>query len=231
MSEYELYSYWRSSLSYRVRIALNFKGLEFETHPVHLMENGGMQNAPEYKSINPMASVPALKIGDRIFTQSCAILEYLEEKYAVPALLPTDIDRRAFIRQIMNVVSCDIHPMQNIRTLLALTGEFGLTQNQKNEWCKKWFDMGLESLETMVIQSGYYHDTSPYLTGEDITYAEVCLVPMLYSARRLDIDLSPYPVLRKVEHNCLLDEAFINAAPDKQPDAPEDQRPGFAKDY
>jgi|AntRauTorcE11897_2_1112592.scaffolds.fasta_scaffold00336_6 maleylacetoacetate isomerase len=230
MSNYKLYSYWRSSSSYRVRIALNYKEVEFETIPVHLINNGGEQNAPEYKALNPMASVPTLIDGDFTLTQSCAILEYIEEKYPRPPLLPEDPQARAFIRQIVNLISCDIHPLNNLRVLTALTNEFDLNQAQKTLWYGKWVEQGLTALEKMITGSSYYSKGSPYCTGEEITFAEVCLIPEIYNARRFEIDLSSYPTLTKIEQNCLLHPAFTEAGPEQQPDTPEDQRPMFLRE-
>lgn len=230
MSNYKLYSYWRSSTSYRVRVALHYKEVEFEAVPVHLINNGGEQNAPGYKKLNPMASVPTLVKDDFTLGQSMAILEYLEEKYPRPALLPDDIEAKAYVRQIMNIISCDIHPLNNLRILATLTNEFGLNQAQKTLWYQKWIEQGFTALEKLMQDSSFYAENSPYCAGEEITYADVCLVPQIYNARRFEVDMDAYPILTKIEQNCLLHPAFMDASPEQQPDTPDDQRPRFLRD-
>jgi maleylacetoacetate isomerase len=211
----KLYDYYRSSAAYRVRIALNFKGVKPERAFVHLRK--GEQRADEYLSLNPQGLVPLLQLDDgETLTQSLAIVEYLEETYPKPPLLPGDAVARARVRAIALAIACDIHPLNNTRVLNYLTGTLGATSAQKDGWYKYWIDVGLEALERKLARDAA---TGRFCHGDSPTIADVCLVPQLANARRFDIDLTPYPTLTRIESACLSLAAFADAAPARQPDA------------
>jgi maleylacetoacetate isomerase len=222
-----LYSYYRSSCSYRVRIALAAKGLDYAYEPVHLVRNGGEQFTPEYKALNPQCFVPVLVDGKTTVTQSLAILEYLNERYPDPSLMPDMPDQRAYVRQIAQIAAADIQPLTSLRVMNHLSGDFSITQQQKNDWCRKWIAQGLEAIEYFVGKSP--HRTGPYVCGEKISIADLCLIPQLYDAHRLDVPLEKFPTLCEIERNCLKLKTFADASPENQPDTPEDQRPAFLK--
>jgi maleylacetoacetate isomerase len=212
----KLYSFFRSSASYRVRIALNLKGLTAEQIPVHLRRGGGEQLSAPFKIINPQALVPVLEDGGRLLTQSLAIIEYLDERYPEPALLPADPAERALVRSIALSVACEIHPLQNLRVLLFLKGQFSLSETDVNGWARHWIDLGLSAIERTVAASS---SRGKCCFGNTPTLADVVLVPQLANARRFGCDLEPLPTLLAIEENCLALPAFANAAPEKQPDA------------
>ncbi len=223
----ELYSYYRSSASYRVRIALNIKGLDYHYHGIHLVKNGGEQHTPEYKALNPQEQVPTLIDGDFTLTQSMAILEYLEEKYPQPAILPKGLEERAYVRQLAQICVADIHPVNNLKILMHLSGEFGITQNQKMDWYHKWIRLGFNATETLLERSPFR--TGAYCCGDTVTMADMCLVPQVYNARRYDMDMTAWPLISEIEQACLKLETFISASPEKQPDTPEDHSAPFMK--
>ena len=223
----KLYSYYRSPASYRVRIALNYKGLAYAHHGVHLVKNGGEQHTPEYKALNPQAQVPTFMDGDFTLTQSLAIMEYLEEKHPKPPLLPKDVEQRAFVRQIAQIIACDIHPLNSLRVLNHLSGELTVTRDQKSGWYQKWVQQGFEAIETLLDRSPFH--TGAYCCGDQVTMADMCLVPQVYEARRNDVSLTDYPMMTEIEKNCLKIEAFLSASPERQPDTPEDQRLAFLR--
>ena len=211
-----LYSYWRSSAAYRVRIGLNLKGLAYETRPVHLVRDGGEQHAEDYRALNPQELVPMLVDGGRRITQSLAILEYLDEAFPKPALLPADLRGRARVRALAQLVACDIHPLNNLRVLQYLKRENGLEQPAIDAWMRHWMHQGFAAMETMLAESP---ETGRFCHGGSPTIADCCLVPQLYNARRFGLDLSPYPTLVRIDANCLALPAFDAARPENQPDA------------
>lgn len=223
----KLYSYYRSSCAYRARLALHFKGIPFEYIPVHLVRDGGEQHKPEYKALNPQALVPTLIDGDFILTQSMAIMEYLEEKFPAPALLPQDTAQRAYVRQISLVNVADIHPINNLKVLNHLTGDFGVTQAQKLDWYQKWIRQGFDALEVLISRSPFYKGS--FVCGDAPTMADMCLVPQIYNARRYEMDVSAWPVISAVDAACAELPAFVASCPENQPDTPDDQRPNFMK--
>ncbi len=223
----ELYSYYRSSASYRVRIALNVKGLAYDCHGVHLVKNGGEQHTPEYKALNPQAQVPTLVDGNFTLTQSMAILEYLEEKYPKPHILPKDVEQRAYVRQLAQISVADIHPLNNLKVLTHLSGEFGITQDQKLDWYHKWVRLGFDATEKLLEKSPFR--TGVYCCGDAPTVADMCLIPQVYNARRYDMEMSAWPLISAIEQSCLKLEAFRLASPERQPDTPEDHRAPFMK--
>ena len=211
----KLYDYFRSSAAYRVRIALNLKGVAPERAFVHLRK--GDQRADEYLALNPQGLVPSLVTDDgAVLTQSIAILEWLDETFREPPILPRDAAGRARVRSLALAIACDIHPLNNLRVLSYLTGTLGATEAQKNGWYKYWIDVGFEALEKRLARDAA---TGTFCHGEQPTLADVCLVPQIANARRFDIDMSPYPTLTRIEGACLALPAFADAAPARQPDA------------
>ena len=202
-----LYDYFRSSASYRVRIALNLKGLAYDSVPVSLLDNA--QRAPEYLSKNPQGLVPALLDGEQLLTQSLAICEYLEETYPQPALLPNDTIGRARVRALALSIACDIHPLNNLRVLRRLEAQFAADQAGKDAWYQHWIQSGFEAFEQQ-IQSTH----GQYCFGDTVTLADLALVPQVYNARRFNCDLSAYPTMRAIEQRCLALDAFARATPE-----------------
>ena len=214
----KLYSYWRSSAAYRVRIALNLKQLAYEIVPVHLVNNGGEQHSDSYLELNPQASVPTLLDGSRIFRQSMAIIEYLDEAYAGTApLLPSTARERARVRALAQIVACDIHPLNNLRVMQFLEREFSSPVVERDRWSRHWITTGFNALEKMLEDNS---STGLYSDGDTPTLADICLVPQVYNARRFGVDLAPYPTIERIEQQCLGLAAFENARPETQPDAP-----------
>ncbi len=212
----KLYSYWRSSAAYRVRIALNLKGLDYEVAPVHLLKDGGEQLQAEYRAINPQGVVPALVDGDVSIGQSLAIMDYLEDRYPEPALYPQSIEARAFARQIALVVACDIHPLNNLRVLKYLKRTLDQGDEARNEWYHHWVRGGFTALEQLLDGRDRQ---GPYCLDGQVTIADACLIPQIYNARRFEISLDDFPSLVKIEQACMELEAFQGAAPENQVDA------------
>jgi maleylacetoacetate isomerase len=212
----KLYTFFRSSASYRVRIALNLKKISYEQAPIHLRRGGGEQLTPAYTAINPQALVPTLEDGGKFLTQSLAIIEYLEEKYPQPPLLPSDPAEKALVRSMAMIIACEVHPIQNLRVLNHVKKEYGQTDEQVNRWAQHWIDLGLSALEqTLVSQTR----RGKFCYGDTPTLADICLVPQLGNARRYGCDLAKYPQILAIEKNCMAVAAFADAAPEKQPDA------------
>jgi maleylacetoacetate isomerase len=212
----KLYDYFRSSAAYRVRIALNLKGVTPDERTfVHLRMGG--QRAQDYLALNPQGLVPALALDDgHVLTQSLAIIEYLDETYPSPPLLPAALPARARVRAIALQIACEIHPLNNLRVLRYLTGEMALSQEAKDRWYAHWCDVGLQALETQLAREPA---TGRFCHGDAPTLADVCLIPQLANARRMKVDVAPYPTLVRIEAACLALPAFANAAPERQPDA------------
>lgn len=211
-----LYTYFRSSAAYRVRIALNLKGLAWEAVPVHLVRGGGEQHQPGYRALNPAGLVPALEDDGQVFTQSLAIIEYLDETHSEPSLLPGDAASRARIRAIAQAIACDIHPINNLRVLQYLTRELGASEAQKTAWYRHWVETGLAAVEAMLAVQG---GAGRFCVGDTPTLADVCLVPQVYNARRFDCDLTEMPTVARIASHCEMLEAFQRAAPQAQADA------------
>jgi maleylacetoacetate isomerase len=212
----KLYTFFRSSASFRVRIALNLKGLKYEQAPIHLRRGGGEQLSAAYKAINPQALVPALEDGGKILTQSLAIIEYLEERYPQLPLLPRDPADKAVVRSMALTIACEVHPIQNLRVLQYVKREYNQSDEQVNRWAQHWIDLGLAALEQMIVAQAR---RGRFCFGDTPTLADICLVPQLGNARRYGCDLSPYPAIMEIEKNCMALPAFADAAPEKQPDA------------
>ena len=211
----KLYDYFRSSAAYRVRIALNLKGLAPERAFVHLRNN--VQRSEDYLALNPQGLVPMLVADDgAVLTQSLAIIEYLDEAHPKPPLLPAAPAERARVRGIALEIACDIHPLNNLRVLQYLKNTLGVSEEQKDAWYKYWIDVGLEALETRLARDPA---TGRFCHGDTPTLADICLVPQLANARRMNIDVSPYATLTRIEAAAISLPAFVDAAPAKQPDA------------
>lgn len=213
--ELVLYSYFRSSAAFRVRIALNLKGIRPETRFVHLRK--GEQHSDAYRHINPLQLVPALASGDDVLGQSLAIIEYLDALKPDPPLMPEGAKAKARVRQIALGVACDIHPIANLRVLQYLKKNFGADETALLEWQRHWIGEGLAALEQMLA-----HDpaTGRFCHGDMPTMADACLIPQLYNAKhRVDMDLSPYPTLLRIEDAAYTLPAFVAARPENQPDA------------
>lgn len=211
-----LYSYWRSSAAYRVRIGLNLKGLDYALAPVHLLRDGGQQHAPDYVALNPQQLVPSLRDGERVLTQSLAILEYLEETRPQPPLLPADAAGRARVRALAQLVACDIHPLNNLRVLQFFDRQWNVPQPERDDWVLHWMREGFTAMEAMLAASP---DTGRYCHGDTPGLADCCLLPQLYNARRFKLDLDAFPTLLRIEAACLQLPAFDAARPENQPDA------------
>lgn len=211
----DLHGYFRSSSSYRCRIALNLKGKEARFHPVHLLRDGGQQKGAAYRALNPQMLVPTLEVDGQVLTQSPAILEWMDEAWPTPPLLPADALERAEVRAFCAVIGCDIHPLQNLRVLQYLSGEFGADQDQKNAWCRRWIGDGLAACEALLQR----RPARGFAFGDSPGMAEVYLIPQLFSAERFGVDLSAMPRLTEIAGACAEIEAFAAAHPARQPDA------------
>ena len=212
----KLYNYFRSTSSYRVRIACNLKGLSYEYIPVHLNRNGGEQFAADFSSLNPQQLVPLLIDGTSLISQSLAIIEYLDECYPDAALLPAASIDRVRVRHLSQYIACEMHPLNNLRVLKYLTGPLQLSIERKQAWTVHWLRTGLEALERELDGSA---TRGKFCFGNTPTMADCCLVPQLYSARRFGVDVDAYPALRAIDAECQTLDAFQAAHPDRQPDA------------
>jgi maleylacetoacetate isomerase len=209
----KLYSYFRSSAAYRVRIALNLKGLSYEILPIHLTKEGGEQRRPEYRGINPQMRVPALALSDgEVITQSLAIIEYLDECFPEPGLLPADPVRRAKIRALAQAIACDVHPLNNLVVLQYLKRTLQQEQATIDSWYAHWIASGFEAIEAMIAPG-------PYAFGSEVTLADVCLVPQVANARRYKLPLDRFPGIVAADAACQKLAAFERARPENQPDA------------
>jgi maleylacetoacetate isomerase/maleylpyruvate isomerase len=210
----KLYTYFRSSASFRVRIALNLKGIAYEPSFVHLPK--GEHRAPAYSKINPQALTPTLELDDgEQLAQSLAIIEYLDEAHPQPPLLPKDAKGRARVRSLSLLIACEIHPLNNLRTLQYLKRALGQSEDQVNAWYRHWVADGLAKFEADVGRGG----AGKFCHGDSPTMADCCLVPQIFNAKRYQCDLTPYPVTMRVFDACMQLEAFDRAQPSKQPDA------------
>ena len=212
----KLYSYFRSSASYRVRVALALKGLPYEYAAVHLLKGGGQQLSPVYRELNSDGLVPTLEDGPQVLTQSLAIIEYLNELHPEPPLLPAAPADRAYVRSVALQVASEIHPVNNLRVLQYLKRRFGISEEQKSEWYQHWIDVGFSSLESRLKSEPRVGD---YVFGSAPTIADLCLVPQVWNARRFEIPLNRYPIISRLAANAMKLDAFRQADPAAQPDA------------
>ncbi len=212
----KLYGYFRSSAAYRVRIALNLKGVDYESVPVDLRAPANAQHSPGFLALNPQGLVPVLVDGERTLTQSLAIVEYLEEVRPQPPLLPEAAADRAQVRALALAIACDIHPLNNTRVLSYLRAPLGADEAAVSAWYAHWVARGLRALEAQVARLG---SDGRHMFGAAVTLADVCLVPQMYNARRFHCDVTPYPTLRSISAHLETLPAFARAAPERQPEA------------
>lgn len=211
----KLYSYWRSTAAYRVRIALNLKRLSYQTIPVHLVKDGGEQHKPEYREKNPQGLVPLLDDNGQLISQSMAICEYLDETHEGPNLLPDEPFLKAQVRSLCQAIACDIHPINNLRILQYLKGELGISDEAKDTWYQHWIQQGFSAIEQQLSENA----TGDFAFGDEPTLADAFIVAQVYNARRFEISLDNYPRIVAIEQHCLTLDAFKDAQPESQPDA------------
>lgn len=210
------HGYFRSSSSYRCRIACNLKGVEYDFVSVHLMRDGGEHKQAAFKALNPQGMVPAFELdGGEVLTQSPAILEWLDETYLEPRLLPDDVIARAHVRAFCAVIACEVHPLQNLRVLLYLRSAYGQDQDGVDAWCQRWIGDGLAACEALLAK-GPQHD---FCFGDAPGMADIYLVPQVFSAARFKVDLSEMPNVTRIAEACNALPAFAEAHPSRQPDA------------
>jgi maleylpyruvate isomerase len=214
----KLYGYYHSSAAFRVRIALNLKGLAYDSAPVHLLRGGGEQLTAEFAALNPQKLVPVLIDAGRPLTQSLAIIEYLDETHPQPPLLPSAPEARARVRGLALAVACDIHPLNNLRVLRYLKRELEIGDDGRDGWTRHWIALGLGAIEKLLDAD---EATATFCHGEAPTIADICLVPQIFNAKRVDCDLEPYPTVMRVFDACMTLDAFAQARPESQPDAPD----------
>ncbi len=216
-SELVLYGYWRSSSAYRVRIALNLKGLAYRQEAVHLVRNGGEQHSEAYRRLNPMGLVPALVHGDRVIVESMAICEYVEEKFPQAALLPSGAEGRARVRSLALSIACGVQPLNNLAVLNYLKTGMSAGEQAVKAWYEHWVARGFSAFEQWLAPGG---ESEAFCHGDSPGLADCFLVPQVYNAERFGCDLGPYPRIREIAERCRTRQEFISAAPENQPDAP-----------
>lgn len=217
MDKLTLYTYFRSSAAYRVRIALNLKNISYHPEFVHLVKDGGQQHSSSYHSINPQELLPALhdESNEETFTQSFAILEYLEESQPEPAILPSYPNERAKVRAFAQSICCDIHPLNNLRVLSYLKKQLSITDSDKNAWYQHWITEGFKALEAILLSN---NSNGKFCFGNQATMADICLIPQVYNAQRFNCPLDDFPLINKIYAHCLTLDAFKKASPEAQPD-------------
>jgi len=213
----KLYSYWRSSAAYRVRIALNLKGIDYDIVPVHLP--GDEQHSDEFRAVNPQELVPVLVDRSRVIRQSMAIIEYLEEAYeGARKWLPATARERAGVRGLAHIIAADIHPLNNLRVMQYLEREFNTPQVERERWTQHWIRAGFEAFENLLADNP---STGEYCEGDEPTMADICLVPQVYNARRWSVDMTPFPLIQRISEACMKLDEFERARPESQPDSPK----------
>jgi maleylacetoacetate isomerase len=215
-NELRLYSFWRSSAAYRVRIALNLKQLSYDILPVHLLRDGGEQHNAAFRDINPQELIPVLMHGNRVLRQSMAIMEYLEETFPTPSLLPSNARDSQRVRAISQMIACDIHPLNNLRVMQYLEKEFSATQAQKEEWMRHWMSLGFAGLEKVLAG---HPSTGSFCEGDMPTMADCFLVPQVYNGVRFKVDMTVFPTIVRINETCCELDEFKQAHPSVQPDA------------
>ena len=210
----KLYGYWRSSAAYRVRIALHLKQVEFESISVHLVNNGGEQHQDDYVALNPSHLVPTLVDGELVLNQSLAIIDYLDNRYEQSPLYPKDIALKARVQALALDIACEIHPVNNLRVQQYLNQELKVDETAKTAWVNHWMSTGFASVEAQLAKT-----SGRFCFADEVTVADICLVPQVYNAKRFGVDLTPYPIICKVVNNCQQLQAFQRALPENQEDA------------
>ena len=213
----KLYSYWRSTAAYRVRLALNLKGIAYETVSVSLLPGQAVHRQDDYRKRNPQMLVPFLEEGEFGLGQSQAILEYLEDTSPATPLLPDSAKQRAAVRSFCNSICCDIHPLNNLRVLMYLKEELGVSDEKRDSWYANWIHEGFRAAEAAAAE---HADGGPFVFGESISLADCCLIPQIYNARRFNVPLDDYPRLVAIDAHCNGLPEFAVAIPERQPDAP-----------
>lgn len=211
-----LYGYWRSTAAYRVRIALNYKQLPYVEESVNLVKDGGQQHHPDYKKLNLQSLVPTLVDAGKAIGQSIAILEYLEEKYTDIAFQPADLLEKAKMRQLCQIIACDLHPLNNLRVLQYLSNELDANDGQKTSWYHHWLALGFKAFEGLLIANNYQ---GLYCLGRELTMADACLIPQIYNAERFGFSMGDFPRLMEIHQNCMKLTVFSDASPEQQPNA------------
>lgn len=209
-----LYGYWRSSAAYRVRIALNLKGLEYQQRSIHLVKAGGEQHTAEFQQLNPNQLVPVLVDGDMTLNQSLAIIDYLDETYPQQLLIPTDREQRYLVKALAQDIAIDIHPLNNLRVLQYLSNSLDVADTDKMRWYAHWLERGFSALEQRLSQTH-----GQYSVGDQVSLVDVCLVPQVYNAKRFKVNMSAYPIIEDVTVSLNRLDAFQQAMPERQPDA------------
>ncbi|CAM3102266.1 glutathione S-transferase (maleylacetoacetate isomerase) [Legionella steigerwaltii] len=209
----KLYDYFRSTACYRVRIALNLKNIAYEKINIHLVNHGGEQHSPEYREVNPQELVPSLEINGQVISQSLAIIEYLDETYPTPALLPQDPWEKATVRSLALIVACDMHPLNNLRVLNRLKEQFQASESQVSEWYHHWLKAGFDAFETKLQR---IKRRQLFCFGDTVTLADLCLIPQVYNAHRFHFAMDNYPLINEINAHCLTLEAFQKAVPEVQ---------------
>lgn len=210
----KLYGYWRSSAAYRVRIALNLKGINYQSIPVHLVKDGGEQHKAEYAEMNPTELVPTLVDGEVTLNQSLAIIDYLDAKYPEIPLYPSELEKKAQVQAAVLDVACEIHPVNNLRVQQYLSKQLGVSDEQKLAWSHHWMILGFSALEKKLAKTA-----GKFCFGDEVTMADITLVPQIYNARRFNVDLTGFPIICKIVDHCNTLPAFISALPENQDDA------------
>ncbi len=206
----KLYDYYRSSCSYRVRIALNLKKISYECIPIHLLNQGGEQHTPSYRALNPEGVVPTLSENGHVLTQSIAIIEYLNEINPNPPLLPQNPLDRAHVKSLALMIACDIHPLNNLRVLKYLQNEFQANDDETQKWYHHWLKLGFDAFETTLEK---LPRTTDVCSGHHVSLADICLIPQVYNAKRFKFDMASYPLIEKINAHCLTLDAFKKACP------------------
>ena len=210
-----LYGYYRSTAAYRVRIALDLKGVDYDQIPVHLVRGGGEQHSPEYRRKNPAGLVPALETEDGVITQSLSIIDYIDRRWPEPALLPEPEMDRAWVYALALDICCDLHPLNNLRVLKYLTGDLGLSEDDKLRWYRHWIATGFAAIEQKLEQA----ESGDFCHGDQPSLADCCLVPQVYNAHRFNCPMDAYPRINRIHAHCSELPAFAASHPDNQPDA------------
>jgi len=211
-----LYGYWRSTAAYRIRIALNHKQIPYIEEPINLVKDGGEQHQTNYKKLNAQGLVPTVVDEGKVIGQSIAILEYLEEKYTDIAFQPADLFEKAKMRQLCQIIACDLHPLNNLRVLQYLSSELSVQQEQKTDWYHHWLELGFRGFDALLAANDY---RGPYCLGRELSMADACLIPQIYNADRFGFSMDNFPRLLQINQNCMKLKVFVDASPENQSNA------------